>query len=871
SPEQAAAEKDVGPKADQYALACVLYEMLVGEPPFTGPTASAIAMRHISEEPRPMRLRRHSTPVGVDAAVMRAMEKVPADRFWQISTFVAALSQAATALPPPSPERKSERKKVAAALGMLLLVVGIAIVVARSGSGQSAIDTALRALSGTMLDSNRIVLFVSESSPKLSGESSVDQLLGNALTRWSGVTLPSPTELREAIQDRTHVTSSASRTAIARGLGAGKYILVDIASHDSILQVRAELYDVAGKRAPRIVTVAYQPHSKEGSSAFDHLAFMLLFGDAAARLEGASGGTNRPAAFSAFIRGKTLMDVWNLAEADSALSEAMREDPRFPHASLALSIVRSWERDDAPEISGLLTRALDGANRLSPSERLHALALRDMQLRRFPSACDSYRKLLDSDSADFAAWYGIAECNRRDNTVVASAGGRRLFRGNLQYATAAIERAFDLLPRLDACCLARVNEVLRQYYRFTSNSRIRYGKGVLPDTNTYGAYPELLNDTLAFNPHAVRSLSGNAPPASHDEAVHAQRRRFLSEAAQRVAFAPRSSDALELLGEALELAGDVAAIDTTRRARNLATDSSHSLRLAIHEVWLRVKFAMPGNLRELTATRIFAESLLARKTPRSIADAAALASLAAMVGDATKAASLAERSAGTADITDAISREVEGTAYSLLAYAVAGGPADSLRELQQRLRSAISNGVVVQRQAQVREMYLLRAAGLAYPAIGAAALRAIDTTADVLLLAEAAHARGDRAEVRRIIAGIDRTRTTMSAADVTLDALYPEAWLLAAVGDTVGAIRRIDATLDALRSVPASQFENVVKAGALMQCMLLRAELGRANGLGNGAVKWAAAVEALTDSRSPLGASRLRKLPAQSNIGGRLP
>ncbi|MDB4913976.1 MAG: protein kinase, partial [Gemmatimonadetes bacterium] len=87
SPEQAAAEKDVGPKADQYALACVLYEMLVGEPPFTGPTASAIAMRHIAEQAVALRIRRRTAPEPVESAVKRAMEKVPADRFDSISTF----------------------------------------------------------------------------------------------------------------------------------------------------------------------------------------------------------------------------------------------------------------------------------------------------------------------------------------------------------------------------------------------------------------------------------------------------------------------------------------------------------------------------------------------------------------------------------------------------------------------------------------------------------------------------------------------------------------------------------------------------------------------------------------------------------------
>ncbi|MDB4892689.1 MAG: protein kinase [Gemmatimonadetes bacterium] len=90
SPEQASAEKDVGPKADQYALACVLYEMLVGEPPFSGPTVSAVAMRHMMEDPPSLRARRRSAPPALEAAVFRAMEKVPADRFTTVTEFAKA-------------------------------------------------------------------------------------------------------------------------------------------------------------------------------------------------------------------------------------------------------------------------------------------------------------------------------------------------------------------------------------------------------------------------------------------------------------------------------------------------------------------------------------------------------------------------------------------------------------------------------------------------------------------------------------------------------------------------------------------------------------------------------------------------------------
>ena len=81
SPEQAMGEREITPRSDVYALACVLYEMLTGEPPFTGPTAQAIVARVMTESPRPLSVQRHTIPAHVEAAVLTALEKLPADRF----------------------------------------------------------------------------------------------------------------------------------------------------------------------------------------------------------------------------------------------------------------------------------------------------------------------------------------------------------------------------------------------------------------------------------------------------------------------------------------------------------------------------------------------------------------------------------------------------------------------------------------------------------------------------------------------------------------------------------------------------------------------------------------------------------------------
>jgi serine/threonine-protein kinase len=99
SPEQAMGERDITAKSDVYALGCVLYEMLCGEPPFTGPTAQAIIARVMTEEPRSLTLQRKTIPLHVEAAVYTALAKLPADRFASAAEFAAALGNAAYAAP----------------------------------------------------------------------------------------------------------------------------------------------------------------------------------------------------------------------------------------------------------------------------------------------------------------------------------------------------------------------------------------------------------------------------------------------------------------------------------------------------------------------------------------------------------------------------------------------------------------------------------------------------------------------------------------------------------------------------------------------------------------------------------------------------
>jgi serine/threonine-protein kinase len=230
SPEQATADPRVDGRSDQYALGCVVYEMLAGSPPFTGSTSQALMARH-TKDPVPPVSSVRSVPASIEAAIHRALEKIPGDRYPTAGAFAESLS----AREPVVTSRGRSSRVAAIAGGLIAIAAAAGIVIKMTSESAQAIPGA----SGAGLKSIAVLPFT------FSGDSS-RAVIADGMTEGLITGLVRVEGLRVPASDRvlSYKEKNEDPLAIGRELNVDAIVSAGVRVVGNRLRVTAQLVNV---------------------------------------------------------------------------------------------------------------------------------------------------------------------------------------------------------------------------------------------------------------------------------------------------------------------------------------------------------------------------------------------------------------------------------------------------------------------------------------------------------------------------------------------------------------------------------------------------------------------------------------------------
>jgi serine/threonine-protein kinase len=435
SPEQASGEPTIDGRSDLYSLGLVAYEMLAGRPVIEAESAATILVKHLTEEPTPLRTLSTDVPDELDAVITRALRKKPEERSSRGRAMAAALEgrdesdltttsgkrviagarRAGTA----KPHQSSRKRWLAIAAGVGVVALG-SIPLLSSGGNEAP--------------SNQQTWLVAPFELQ-TGIASLDWLregavnmLSLTLSQWNDLSVVDYERTLDLLMDASDGSSRRvgleDARQIARRASAGTLIMGQITTANDSLFVVARRYDVAtGNKIDDATQGA--PIGSDPRMLFERVARELLdlAGGPALSMELAKQTTESVLAYRLYLEGSSALNRWRLDAADSLFAEAIRIDSTFALAHYKRSVGLGWKGAIDSLYAQSSTQAVAFASRLSPRQRELVLAHHDLvmgftasgkgdaagALQSWTNARDRLNTLLATDSTDAEVWYGLAD------------------------------------------------------------------------------------------------------------------------------------------------------------------------------------------------------------------------------------------------------------------------------------------------------------------------------------------------------------------------------------------------------------------------------------------------------------------------------
>jgi serine/threonine-protein kinase len=672
SPEQAAGE-EIDRRSDLYSLGVVAYEMLVGHPPFQGPHRVVVS-KHIAERPVPIERLQPEVPTHLSAAIMRALEKQPSER-WQSGE---ELREAVLGQRSPPPSRRSRHRLIAAA-AVVLIGLSAAVGLARHTSGPPRGVNPRHSILVLPFDNLR-----EDRSVDWLRDGSVS-MLGLNLSQWNDLTVVDHEKLHDLlVKHRLKVGDDIGpdmARRLAREAGVWTVVLGDFTPAGDSLHVVARVFDVASGKRVDVARVDARPGA-DVRPVFDELAAKLLDLSGAPneiRIGLARATTGSLEAFRAYLSGVEQLNRWDLAGAERDLGRAIALDSTFGLAYYKLALTRGWivGTDDSISNRAILLATTYSGN-LPAHERTVINAYRAFIGGEYLQARSLYQQLITRDASDADAWYGLGEAWFHDTAGVNEAPA-------WTQAMRAFKRTLALDPNY-ALAYDHVHTML----------------GLAAADHPF--YALLPGDSFAV----TRSTTGRSlmDTVTLRAAVQRARNEALTSARTWVASQPTPLRAHGAMVNAYVSAGNYrGALSELERFRQVTP-----LHPELPFVEARVRFASGEVDRAAAQLKTALDTVAAKDfrtyegTPTVVYDIAAAANVFAYQGDLTNAAK-------ALDLADQVRREVvnhpdptgsKGELWRRMSlgelYAAAGGPAAALRQIWQGAAEAARMAPAEQRR-----------------------------------------------------------------------------------------------------------------------------------------------------------------------------